>query len=98
MVILLWSYLGGLAMRTRLSTKGQLIIPKAVRDRHDWSPGVELDLEDRGDSLVIRLARPGPETTFEDLAGCTGYRGPARSLEEMEAAIVRGARRQGGRK
>jgi len=85
-------------MRTRLSTKGQLIIPKAVRDRHDWSPGVELDLEDRGDSLVIRLAKPRPETTLEDLVGCTGYRGPARSLEEMEAGIARGARRRGGRK
>ena len=85
-------------MRTRLSTKGQLIIPKAIRERHDWSPGVELDLEDRGDSVVLRLAKPGPETTFKDLVGCTGYRGPARSLEEMEAAIARGARRQGGRK
>jgi AbrB family looped-hinge helix DNA binding protein len=86
------------AMRTRLSTKGQLIIPKAIRERHDWSPGVELDVQDRGDALVIRLAKPGPETTFEDLAGCTGYRGPARSLEEMEAAIARGARRQAGPK
>lgn len=85
-------------MRTRLSTKGQLIIPKAIRERHDWSPGVELLLEDRGDSLVIRLAKPGPETTLEDLVGCTGYRGPARSLEEMDAAIARGARRHPGRK
>jgi AbrB family looped-hinge helix DNA binding protein len=85
-------------VRTRLSTKGQLIIPKAIRERHDWSPGVELVLEDRGDSLVIRLAKPGPETTLEDLVGCTGYRGPARSLEEMAAAIARGARhRRGGK-
>lgn len=85
-------------MRTRLSTKGQLIIPKAIRDRHDWSPGVELVLEDRGDSLVIRLAKPEPETTLADLVGCTGYRGPARRLEEMEEAIARGARRRSGRK
>jgi hypothetical protein len=33
-----------------------------------------------------------PETTLEDLLGCTGYRGPAHSLEEMEAGIAAGAR------
>ncbi|HEV3456316.1 MAG TPA: AbrB/MazE/SpoVT family DNA-binding domain-containing protein [Thermoanaerobaculia bacterium] len=79
-------------MRTRLSTKGQLIIPKAIRERHGWSPGSELALEDRGDAVLIRSARPEPETTFEELVGCTGYRGPARSLGDMEHAIARGAR------
>jgi AbrB family looped-hinge helix DNA binding protein len=79
-------------MRTRLSTKGQLIIPKAIRERHGWSPGSELALEDHGDAVVIRSVKHGPETTFEELVGCIGYRGPARSLEDMEAAIARGAR------
>jgi AbrB family looped-hinge helix DNA binding protein len=79
-------------MRTRLSTKGQLIIPKVIRDRHGWSPGVELAIEDRGESVIVRLARPFPETTLDELAGCMRYRGPARSLEEMEAAIERGVR------
>ncbi len=32
-----------------------------------------------------------PETTLDDLVGCAGYKGPTRSLEEMEAAIARGA-------
>jgi len=77
---------------TRLSTKGQLIIPKEIRDRHGWTAGTELILEDRGDTVVLRQAEDFPVTTLEDLIGCTGYRGPARSLEEMEAAIARGAR------
>jgi AbrB family looped-hinge helix DNA binding protein len=85
-------------LRTRLSTKGQLIIPKAIRERHGWSPGDELILDDRGDAVVIRLARSGPETSFEDLVGCAGYRGPTRSLAEMEEAIARGARKQSGRR
>ncbi len=33
-----------------------MIIPKAVRDRHGWQPGVELEVEDRGDAVVLRLA------------------------------------------
>jgi AbrB family looped-hinge helix DNA binding protein len=77
---------------TRLSTKGQLIIPKEIRDRHGWSSGIELEVEDHGDHLVLRQLDNLPETTLEDLVGCAGYRGPARSLEEMEAAIVQGAR------
>lgn len=77
---------------TRLSTKGQLIIPKEIRDRHGWSSGTELEVEDREDHVVVRQAEQLPETTLEELAGCTGYRGPARSLEDMEAAIARGAR------
>jgi AbrB family looped-hinge helix DNA binding protein len=78
--------------KTRLSTKGQLILPKEVRDRHGWAPGVQLEVEDHGDHVVLRQADDLPETTLEDLVGCTGYQGPARSLEEIKAAIALGAR------
>jgi AbrB family looped-hinge helix DNA binding protein len=77
---------------TRLSTKGQLIIPKEIRERHGWTPGMELIVEDHGDSVVLRRAEDLPVTTLEDLVGCASYRGPARTLEDMEAAIARGAR------
>jgi AbrB family looped-hinge helix DNA binding protein len=77
---------------TRLSTKGQLIIPKEIRERHGWTAGVELLVEDRGDSVVLRRAEDVPSTSLEDLVGCAGYKGPVRSLEDMEAAIARGAR------
>lgn len=75
----------------RLSTKGQLVIPREIRERHGWSEGVELVLADQGDSVVLRSVHHLPETTLEDLVGCTGYKGPALTLEEMEAGIARGA-------
>ena len=53
---------------------------------------MELIVEDHGSSVVLRRAEDLPATTLEDLVGCAGYAGPARSLEEMEAAIGRGAR------
>ncbi len=81
-------------MHIRLSTRGQLIIPKALRDRHGWAPGTKLVVEDRVDGVFVRLAKTLPPAELEDLVGSTGYRGPARSLDDMEAAIVRGARRQ----
>jgi AbrB family looped-hinge helix DNA binding protein len=79
-------------MTTRLSTKGQLIIPKEIRDRYGWEPGVELEIEDQGDHVVVRRVESLPETSLEDLVGCAGYRGPRRSLEEMEQAIMELAR------
>jgi AbrB family looped-hinge helix DNA binding protein len=75
----------------RLSTKGQLVIPREIRDRHGWAEGVELVLADQGDSVVLRSVRQFPETTLEELVGCTGYKGPALTLEDMEAGIARGA-------
>lgn len=77
---------------TRLSTKGQLIIPREIRNRLGWHPGMKLLIESQGDCVVIRPLKEVPESTFEELAGCTGYDGPPRTLEEMDEAIVRGAR------
>lgn len=82
-------------MKTRLSTKGQLIIPKEIRDRFGWEPGLEVTLEEGDGFLVLRPVADLPETRLEDLVGCAGYHGPRRSLAEMEAAVARAARERG---
>lgn len=79
---------------TRLSTKGQLILPKEVRERHGWAPGTVLEVVERGDAVLIRPVEAVPETTLAEIVGCTRYEGPARSLEEMEAAVEREARKR----
>ncbi|MFN7959733.1 MAG: AbrB/MazE/SpoVT family DNA-binding domain-containing protein [Thermoanaerobaculia bacterium] len=80
-------------MTVLLSTKGQLVIPKEVRDRHGWGPGTQLLLEEEGECLILRAAPSDlPETNLADLLGCLAYQGPAISLEEMEEAIARGGR------
>jgi AbrB family looped-hinge helix DNA binding protein len=77
--------------KTRLSSKGQVIIPKAVRDRHGWATGLELEVEDRGDAVVLRPAKPFPPTTFEEVRGCLKYDGPPLTIEEMDEAVDREA-------
>ena len=79
--------------RTRLSSKGQVIIPKAVRDRHGWEPGVELEVEDQGDAVVLRSARLFPPTTVEEVYGCLKYDGPPVTIEEMDEGIAQEVRR-----
>lgn len=76
---------------TRLSSKGQVIIPKAVRDRHVWGPGIEL--EDRGDAVFLRPTKPFPPTTVEEVCGCLKYDGPPVTIEQMNEAIEHEARR-----
>lgn len=53
-----------------MSSKGQVIIPKAVRDRHGWKPLTELEVEDRGDALVLRFATFFRPTTIDEVFGC----------------------------
>ncbi len=60
--------------------------------RHGWSEGLDLILEDEANGISLRPATKLPETTLQDLVGCAGYQGPRQSLEEMEAAIAKGAR------
>lgn len=76
---------------TRLSSKGQIIIPKAIRESHGWGPGVEFQVEDRSEGVLLRPARPFPPSTLREVIGCTGYTGRRKSLAEMEGAIRKGA-------
>ncbi|HBK09488.1 MAG TPA: AbrB family transcriptional regulator [Acetobacteraceae bacterium] len=72
---------------TRLSSKGQIILPKAVRDLHRWGPGTDFVVEDTADGVLLRPLKSGRITRVEDLAGCLKNQGPALTLEEMNAAI-----------
>ena len=50
-------------------------------------------VEDRGDHVVLRAVPEAPEASLDEVAGATDYRGPRKSLEEMEAGIAKGVRR-----
>ena len=79
---------------TKLSSKGQVILPKSVRQAHHWEPGIELAVEEREDGVLLRPLKPFEPTRIEDVIGCMGYAGPAKTLEEMEEAIAAGSKTQ----
>jgi len=81
-------------MRTKLSTKGQVILPKAIRERLHWKPGMEFDIEERPEGILLKRADPSKKYTIDDLVGIVKYKGPRRSIEEMNAAIEAEARRR----
>jgi AbrB family looped-hinge helix DNA binding protein len=77
---------------TRLSEKGQVVIPKQVREAHSWEPGMEFIVEDTGDGIQLKPIKPFKKSTIDEVRGCLHYKGPRKSLEDMEAAIAKGAK------
>lgn len=75
---------------TRMSSKGQVIIPKALRDAHRWEEGQELIAIDMGDGILLKPKKPFPETTLDNVIGCLKYQEKPKSLEDMEDAIRQG--------
>jgi AbrB family looped-hinge helix DNA binding protein len=79
---------------TRLSSKGQVIIPKALRTAHRWETGQALVAIDVGDGILLKPKKPFPETTLTQAAGCLKYQGNPKSLEDFEDAIRQGVMEQ----
>lgn len=76
----------------KLSSKGQIVIPKAIRAAHQWAAGQKLELIDTGDGILLRTKKPFPKTSIEAVAGSLRYSGKPKSLKDMEAAIKKGAK------
>lgn len=71
-----------------MTTKGQITIPKDVRDELGLEPGSRVSFLKNEDGFfeLHRERRP-----VSDLAGSLRFTGPARTLEEMDAAITAAA-------
>jgi AbrB family looped-hinge helix DNA binding protein len=80
--------------QTKVSAKGQIVIPKDLRDRLDWAPGTELEIEESLDGLILRPKRPvRKRLSMEEFAARRPkHSGPPASIEDMDAAVLRGAR------
>jgi len=75
---------------TKLSSKGQVIIPKPLRTAHHWESGQELVVIDVGDGILLKPKTPFAESDINEVASCLKYNGKAKTLEDMDAAIKRG--------
>jgi AbrB family looped-hinge helix DNA binding protein len=74
---------------TRLSTKGQIVLPKTIRTSRAWGPGTEFTVEETRDGLLLRPAGGFPETDLAQVAGCLRSKRKAITPAQMRAAIER---------
>jgi AbrB family looped-hinge helix DNA binding protein len=77
---------------TRLSSKGQVVLPLSVRRSRNWEAGMQLTVEETPEGVLLRPAKPFPPTTVEQVAGMLKYTGPRKTLKQMEEAIAKGVR------
>lgn len=79
---------------TTLSTKGQVILPKAVREHRNWKPGTRLVVEETEAGVLLSRAPLFEATETHAVFGVLKSAGPARSIEEMDAAVAAEAARR----
>ena len=75
---------------TKMSSKGQVVIPRDIRAAHAWEPGLEFEVEDSPEGVLLRPRAHFPHASVADVIGCTGYVGPRRTLTEMRHAVPPG--------
>jgi AbrB family looped-hinge helix DNA binding protein len=71
---------------TRLSTKGQIVLPKNIRIARSWGPGTEFIVEETGAGILLRPATRFPRTQLDEVAGCLPFKGKPPTIAQMNAA------------
>ena len=82
---------------TRLSAKGQIILPKNIRASRAWGPGTEFMIEETADGILLRPARHFPATSLDEVAGFLRSKRKPKSLAQMGLAMKRELIRRRGR-
>ncbi len=76
---------------TKLSSKGQIVIPKSIRMQYDLHAGQNMNVIDTEEGILLQPSNFFHTTNLEEVAGILEYKGKSVSLEEMQEAIKSGA-------
>ncbi|KNZ33308.1 MAG: hypothetical protein AD742_06845 [Methylibium sp. NZG] len=73
---------------TTLSSRGQIVIPKALRESKRWRVGTSFVVEEVPQGILLKPLSTFTPSKLEDVLGCTSYRGPALSQADIEGALA----------
>lgn len=79
---------------TVVSTKGQVILPKAVRLHRRWEAGTRLVVEETPEGVLLKAAPHFSPTLPKDVFASLPPVDRPRTLEDMDAAVMAEARRR----
>ena len=74
---------------TRLSIKGQIILPKAIRETRHWPPGTEFRVEETPEGVLLRPLGRVPESTLSELADCLKWTVKPKTDAQMHRGLAR---------
>ena len=72
-------------LTTTVSAKGQVTVPKVIRERLRWSAGTELMVEDTIEGVLLKTKPAFAATRPKDVFGSLPCKGPAKSIADMKA-------------
>ena len=73
----------GIAMKARVDRFGRIVVPKEIRDNHGLVPGSGVEIEDAGETIVLRRSDDLPGLVEKD--GILVFR--ARATGDLDEAI-----------
>jgi AbrB family looped-hinge helix DNA binding protein len=77
---------------TTVSTKGQVTLPNAIRERRQWGAGTRLLVEDTPEGVLLKPVSAFTATRPEDVFGSLPHSGRPKTLKEMDAGVLAAAR------
>jgi len=82
-------YFGRNMETTTLSSKGQLVIPKAVRQSAQLAPGDVLSVRYVDGEIRLKPVAPVAATSLDEVAGCLAKPGRKRLSEAQTQAAIK---------
>jgi AbrB family looped-hinge helix DNA binding protein len=79
---------------TKLSSKGQVIIPKAFRNSHHWEAGLELMVIDMGDGVLLKPKAPFQPTALAEVSGMLKSQVQSKTDEKVKEALKQNVRKK----
>jgi AbrB family looped-hinge helix DNA binding protein len=74
-----------------LSSKGQVVIPKEIRDELHWEAGTQLTLVSGASGVTLKAVPRKSGRKFEELIGSLKHDGPPLSIDELCQPVDYGA-------
>jgi len=78
----------------RVSAKGQVMLPKSIRQNRHWQPGTCLVVEERADGVLLKSAPSFEPKRPDEVFGSLKVSGSPKTLEEMDAGVLAEAKRR----
>ena len=70
-----------------LSSKGQIVIPKEIRDQLHWHAGMQITLLSSASGVTLKAVSKKTGHRLEDLIGMLKHEGPPLSTEALCAPV-----------
>ncbi len=81
-------------LMTTVSTKGQVILPKAIRQALGWQAGKKLIVERAREGVVLKPLPMFSSTKPGEVFGCLKFSGAPKTVAEMNVGILAEAKRR----